>query len=557
MPAPGGNFAGARSDSRGYAGNGPSSSRSGAGGAGGVRNSSSGTRESAGSQARSSGGSTGNTSRGGNSLGGGLNGPSRSGSNGGGNSRPGAGSGPSRSGSNGGGRGLGGLASAARDAYGGGSRDGGLGGVGNVGRGNYQGYSGPKGVGALNQGARMAAARSVGWNAPAVNATAAEIDLMARTMLAESSSIRNAFGRPNVGALQAVGDVVRNRALSEKFPDTIGGVVTQKGQFSPFNKDKSGRRPIDTFTKAHPDFKSTRAIAESILSGETPSVVGNSLNFGNMHTINSKKGYSSKATQRAFNSMNVERTFADAKNPNTRQHSFGTIGTSDVAFNGPRSAQPTSQFASASSPGASQRVAEFASRGKPATGASSRVAEFAGRGKPALAGSSRVAEFAARGKPAVPTSFSAGRAQEIPTPNEISRPWERAQPIPTPRERHIAGLPNPSGYSFGPGGPIRTAEPARSYAMASPNIEPASGPGFSLPGLGKINNVMQRAKASVAPLANMAWDNLNNPLLGLMRSPSRPRSRSGGDTRTREVQRLVAALTGRSVAPLDFSVTET
>jgi hypothetical protein len=248
-------------------------------------------------------------------------------------------------------------------------------------------YAGPKGVGALNTGARMASARSLGFSAPSVRASPAEVDLMARTMIAESGSIRNPMGGLLTPALQAVGDVVRNRVLSEKFPTTVQGVLTQKKQFSPFNKTKSGR-PIDSVTTSHPDFAATRKIAESILAGETAPTVGNSLHFGNMHTIMNKPGYSSAATKRNFQGMNVAGTFKDAKNPNSRQHSFGTIGTSDVAFGGPGPVRGATQLASKAPASPANVASTFPARPQMAPDFSSRVA---GRPAPQQAFASMIA----------------------------------------------------------------------------------------------------------------------------------------------------------------------
>jgi hypothetical protein len=211
-------------------------------------------------------------------------------------------------------------------------------------------YYGPKGGNALNTNARMAAARSVGFNAPPVQRTPGDAVKLGRMMMAESGSIRNRFGAPNTTGLQGVADVVRNLMASSRFPNTVGEVLTQRKQFSPIADGSFAR------TRANP--MATR-IAESVLSGESPSVVGNALNYGNLHTINNLAGYSSRATRNAFNSMPQIRTIADARNPLSRAHTFGTIGApSDVAFNGftpsVPSVQPASfQTASAPRPGTS------------------------------------------------------------------------------------------------------------------------------------------------------------------------------------------------------------
>lgn len=188
-------------------------------------------------------------------------------------------------------------------------------------------YYGPKGGNALNQNARFAAARSVGFNPPAVRRTLGDAEMLGRMMMAESGNIRNAKGGVNTSGLQGVAEVARNRMLSSRFPDTVPGVLNQRKQFSPMWDGSYAR------TAANP--MATR-VAESVLSGESPPIVGTALNYGNLHTINNMPGYSSAATRQAFNSMRPTLTIADARNPTGMSHTFGTIGKpSDVAFNVP------------------------------------------------------------------------------------------------------------------------------------------------------------------------------------------------------------------------------
>lgn len=187
-------------------------------------------------------------------------------------------------------------------------------------------YYGPKGGNYLNTNARMAAARSVGFNPPPVQRTPGDAEAMGRMMMAESATIRNQYGNPSVPGLMGVGEVMRNRMLSERFPDTVQEVMSQRKQFSPWGDGSYAKTPANEMA--------TR-IAESILSGESPPTVGTSLNYGNIDTINNKPNYSSAASKAAFNSMPVEARIADARNPKTFSHTFGTIGApSDVAFNG-------------------------------------------------------------------------------------------------------------------------------------------------------------------------------------------------------------------------------
>jgi hypothetical protein len=130
---------------------------------------------------------------------------------------------------------------------------------------------------------------------------------MGRMMMAESATIKNQYGNPSVPGLMGVGEVMRNRMLSERFPDTVQGVMTQRKQFSPWGDGSYARTPANPMATS---------IAESILSGESPPTVGTSLNYGNIDTINNKPNYSSAASKAAFNSMPVEARIADARNPN-------------------------------------------------------------------------------------------------------------------------------------------------------------------------------------------------------------------------------------------------
>lgn len=203
-------------------------------------------------------------------------------------------------------------------------------------------YYGPKGAGSLNADARYAAARSVGFTPDPVQRTPGDAEAMGRMMMAESATIRNQYGNPSVPGLMGVGEVMRNRMLSERFPDTVQGVMTQRKQFSPWGDGSYARTPANPMATS---------IAESILSGESPPTVGTSLNYGNIDTINNKPGYSSAASKAAFNSMPVEARIADARNPNTFSHSFGTIGpASDVGFNGTGKAPTASVSFAATAP---------------------------------------------------------------------------------------------------------------------------------------------------------------------------------------------------------------
>lgn len=505
MPAPGGNFAGAASSSRGYAGDGRSTSASGAGGAGGVRNTSSGTKESGGSQARSSssssGGSTGNTSRGGtqgSSLGGGLASSAGGSSGGTGNTSRGGASTGSNSGASK--AAAAGLQGAARSAYNGpaarddraGAYNGGL---GTAARGNYmsgrssaslnaQARAVSRGPGVL-AGTRPGDFDNIRDRAAAANRTATSLGLsmaerygknpvesvnavkeMARTLVGETlglpqveqdAAARTMFNRMDLNA--STGRRVNYGSLLNAYD--ANGMRVPSARNTAYNRAKPG-------TAAYGE--ALQAIASGMSPygslANVPDFVQNATNYHNPDTSSPSWGKNAERFgAHAFSSPDPGRSAAQVAAARTGVlGSPGGFAPSDV------------QVASALGPGASSRVAEFAARGKPLTAASNQVAEFAARGKPvsptdiqvaefaargkpsAFAPSNRVAEFAARGKPAVPSSFAMGRAQEIPTPNELLG-----------RTNAVAGLPNPSGYSFGPAPSPNYTNPGKSYANVGGN----------------------------------------------------------------------------------------
>lgn len=76
-----------------------------------------------------------------------------------------------------------------------------------------------------------------------VDATQAEKDLLARLVHAEAA------GEPYAGKV-AVAVVVLNRVSSSKFPNTINGVIYQKGQFTPVANGAIKKRANQDAVKA-------------------------------------------------------------------------------------------------------------------------------------------------------------------------------------------------------------------------------------------------------------------------------------------------------------------
>ncbi len=105
-----------------------------------------------------------------------------------------------------------------------------------------------------------------------------EMECMERAMYFESH-------RSNRDGLIAVGSVVMNRVESSQFPDTVCGVVGQKGQFA------SGvlSRPM-----SERDLPKVREAARAVLGGERHPLIGNAMffhnaqrrfSYGNMHYV--------------------------------------------------------------------------------------------------------------------------------------------------------------------------------------------------------------------------------------------------------------------------------
>ena len=223
-------------------------------------------------------------------------------------------------------------------------------------------YSGPKGVSSLNPAARMASVQSQGLNIPQVDYTPDELDAATRMVLAESSNIVNPQGGLNTMAAQAVADVIRNRVLSEQFPSTVQGVLSQPRQFEPYG---SGAYLSSQYGTENPNYNAVQDVVRAVLSGEAAPVVGGAVNFGN-NAIIQNRPTSSTRTQNAFAQMGADPnsvTFYSARNPASVQQTFGVLpGAIPVDFGSPvqvaaRQPVPVSDLARAVMPQESARVA--------------------------------------------------------------------------------------------------------------------------------------------------------------------------------------------------------
>lgn len=103
-------------------------------------------------------------------------------------------------------------------------------------------------------------------------ATEKDLDLMAWTLLGEAA------GEGDKG-MQAVANVILNRANSGQYPSSISEVVLQPKQFSAWNKGEGGNDPMGRYSKNSEAFKTARAIAAAAVRGELPDITGGALNY--------------------------------------------------------------------------------------------------------------------------------------------------------------------------------------------------------------------------------------------------------------------------------------
>lgn len=84
--------------------------------------------------------------------------------------------------------------------------------------------------------------------------------------------------RSSRDGMVAVGSVVMNRVESNRYPDSVCGVVRQRGQFA------SG-----IMSRRMPEQRSVREAAQSVLKGERHPMVGDAMFF---HTASYRPSYS-------------------------------------------------------------------------------------------------------------------------------------------------------------------------------------------------------------------------------------------------------------------------
>ena len=101
---------------------------------------------------------------------------------------------------------------------------------------------------------------------------ASSLECMERAMFFESN-------RSSRDGLIAVGSVVMNRVASDGYPDTVCGVVGQKGQFAP---------GILTKPMTASGLPLVQEAAQAVLRGERHPMIGNAMSF---HIASARFGY--------------------------------------------------------------------------------------------------------------------------------------------------------------------------------------------------------------------------------------------------------------------------
>jgi spore germination cell wall hydrolase CwlJ-like protein len=115
---------------------------------------------------------------------------------------------------------------------------------------------------------------------PAWRLTADDRDYLIRTIAFEAS------GEPAMAKI-AVAYVILNRKKSGRWGDNIKAVVTQPGQFEPW---ETKRTEIEALSPDDPRYKSAAVIADAVLSGQTPDPTAGATHFLNPTIVRERRG---------------------------------------------------------------------------------------------------------------------------------------------------------------------------------------------------------------------------------------------------------------------------
>jgi spore germination cell wall hydrolase CwlJ-like protein len=121
-----------------------------------------------------------------------------------------------------------------------------------------------------------------GWTEkePPWRLTADDRDYLIRTIAFEAS------GEPAMAKI-AVAYVILNRKKSGRWGDNIKAVVTQPGQFEPW---ETKRTEIEGLSPDDPQYKSAALVADAVLSGQTPDPTAGATHFLNPTIVRERRG---------------------------------------------------------------------------------------------------------------------------------------------------------------------------------------------------------------------------------------------------------------------------
>lgn len=110
--------------------------------------------------------------------------------------------------------------------------------------------------------------------------TADDRDYLIRTIAFEAS------GEPTMAKI-AVAYVILNRKKSGRWGDNIKSVVTQPGQFEPW---ETKRTEIEGLSPDDPRYKTAALVADAVLSGQTPDPTAGATHFLNPTIVRERRG---------------------------------------------------------------------------------------------------------------------------------------------------------------------------------------------------------------------------------------------------------------------------
>ena len=121
-------------------------------------------------------------------------------------------------------------------------------------------------------------------NDAGVNTSGVDDDHAARTILTEAGN------QGDIG-MAAVGHVIKNRASSGKYGDTVADVVTAPKQFSPWNEENKGTA-VDPrrISPESPSYQKAMDIWNKVKSGDVEDPTKGATHFANVKTVMAQRG---------------------------------------------------------------------------------------------------------------------------------------------------------------------------------------------------------------------------------------------------------------------------